>query len=99
MSSFIATAIALNYAKDSVDAEKKTAEEMRIEMDVLRYSIFLHLNPDKEPDKEIQALVMEIWNAKEMGKIKRLRDRTQRYFKDEWERVKDEAEKGRAKKA
>ncbi len=99
MSSFIATAIALNYAKEPIEGMSingvKDAEQMRIELDILRYSIFLHLNPRDEPDKEIQALVLEIHNGRDVEKITRLRNITQSYFKDEWERVKDEAEKGR----
>jgi hypothetical protein len=54
MSSFISTVIALKYMAPS-DAR---AEEKRVELDALRYSIYLHLNPDTEPDKEIQALVL-----------------------------------------
>jgi len=66
-------------------------------MDTLRYSIFLHLNPDKQPDKEIQALVLSLYDASDKERIDHLAKLTQRYFKNEWERVKDEAESGRLK--
>ena len=99
MSSFIATAIALNYAKEPGHSTVvgKDAEQMRVEMDTLRYSIFLHLNPDKQPDKEIQALVLSLYDASDKERIDHLAKITQRYIKNEWERVKDEAESGRLK--
>ncbi|MBB5066093.1 hypothetical protein HDF15_004465 [Granulicella mallensis] len=93
MSNFIATAIALKY----IPANDPRAENKRVELDSLRYSIFLHLNPDTEPDKEIQSLVLDLHSGTEATAIVRLRSLTQRYFKNEWERVKDEAEDGRLK--
>ena len=93
MSSFISTVIALKY----IAPTDPKGEEKRVELDALRYSIYLHLNPDAEPDKEIQALVLDLHAACDHSEIDRLRTLTQRYFKDEWERVKNESENGRLK--
>lgn len=79
-----------------------TADLMR-ERDTLIQQIILHLNPIDDKDQAIKKYVNEIHTASETGVystrivdlLTQLRDATGSYLKKEWEKVKDESEKGR----
>ena len=85
--------------------EKKKEEELLRKIDILKTMIKLQLNPNGEDDKKIMTLIDEIPKlTKETTRdklkeaLRELTKTTQYLLKSEWEKVKDEAEKGRLHK-
>jgi hypothetical protein len=77
-------------------------EDVLREIDTLRHLIPLQLNPDGELERDIVRLVVEIPHATDPKKtdllwelLDKLILKTQLMLKEEWEKVKDEAEHGR----
>lgn len=80
------------------------AEEILREIDYLRHLIPLQLNPDGPREQAIVRLIDQIPDATDPNKLgvlwgllDELIRTTQLMLKDEWEKVKDEAEHGRLK--
>ncbi len=76
------------------------------EIDRLRHVIRLRLNPAGEHDRRIEALLEEIPKLtaavdadKLTAALNELTVESQRLLKEEWEKVKDEAERGKLKRA
>lgn len=105
VSAFIAVTITL-VNPEYPESEPKVVATLKKERDTLLHQIILHLNPDKEKDQAIVKFVEQVSALTEQGVyseelarvIVNLRDATGAYIKKEWEKVKDEAEKGRDKK-
>jgi hypothetical protein len=86
--------------------EDAKADDPRLqELDRLRYVIRLRLNPNDEPGSRIERILQAIPDLthesqrdKLKGKIDEMVIASQCLIKAEWDKVKDEAEKGRLKK-
>lgn len=89
------------------ESDKKTTAVLIQERDTLMQQVILHLNPDDGEDQAIKKCVYDIFTASDTGVysqemvklLTQLRDATGDYLKKEWEKVKDEAEKGRLSKS
>jgi hypothetical protein len=80
---------------------KPEESDVLLQIDHLRYVIKLRLNPDGTADRKIAALVDKIPELTHVSKlpelkeaIKELISESQAMLKTEWEKVKEEAEKG-----
>jgi hypothetical protein len=98
----ISTFAGLTYTWSASNMEGKPQEfEMVREIDRLRYVIRLRLNPRGQYDSRIEVLQEEIptysdpsQSAKLLAALKDLTVTTQLLLKEEWEKVKKEAEYG-----
>jgi hypothetical protein len=114
VSTFIAVTTRLTGPElmETLEPEDKAANDKRIidlmrERDTFMHQIILHLNPEDPEDQAIKKCVTEILtetkNALPTQQIAtlltQLRDATANYLKKEWEKVKDESEKGRLTKS
>jgi len=88
------------------DLEGKPHEhDILKEIDRLRHVIRLRLNPDGAHDRKIERLIADIPNLTHISQRDQLRTAledltvtTQKLLKEEWEKVKSEAEHGNLKK-
>ena len=76
--------------------------EIHLQVDRLRYLIRLQLNPTEDLSRQIEDLMSEIVNSTGLHQVRRelqllddLARVTQTLLKQEWDKVKDEAESGR----
>jgi len=88
----------------SIDSDEKQAIErgkLLEKIDRLGYLIRLQLNPNDQPDKEIEGLIRELGALADPTNLEPLKDHleklialTQTLLKNEWEKVKKEATQG-----
>lgn len=102
VSSYISVTVRLTNPESPEDDQETTADLIR-ERDTLMQQIILHLNPKDTTDQAIKTFVDEVFAESEVGVysqklvnvLTQLREATGGYLKKEWEKVKDESEKGR----
>jgi len=105
ISAFISVTIRLTNPEIPKD-DKKTLADLIRERDTSMQQIILHLNPKDPTDQAIKKCVDEVVAESETGVnsqkllslLTHLRDATGEYLKKEWEKVKDESERGRLSK-
>ena len=85
-------------------SDEKQATQVLGEIDILAYQIRLQLNPNESPDKEIEALLLSLPRTVSNSSpeyasapLEELTRHTKKLIKKEWEKVKEESEKGRIK--
>jgi hypothetical protein len=105
VSAFISVTIRLTNPDIPKD-DKTTVADLIRERDTLMPQIILHLNPKDPTDQAIKKCVEEVFAESEVGVyshklvslLTHLREATGGYLKKEWEKVKNESEKGRLSK-
>lgn len=106
ISSFCGLSYHWALTENKLDPKKR--QEILEELDKLRWEIRLQLNPFNPKEKEIYEKIIEhlekipdLANPQQIAKLKdsinSLISVSQKLLKNEWEKVKDEAEKGRLK--
>jgi hypothetical protein len=91
---------------EMVKREPDATSSLIRERDTLRQQVILHLNPEDDKDQDIKTCVNQVFALSTRGVytdevanlLEHLREVTGAYLKKEWEKVKDESEKGRLSK-
>jgi|SRR5579864_451538 len=106
VSAYIAVTIRL-LNPEALKRDQDTIAVLVRERDTLKHQVILHLNPKDPEDQAIKLRINEVDNLSNQGSytaeiatlLLGLRDATGDYLKKEWEKVKNESEKGRLSKS